>query len=86
MPVIALRRTMARKANTIGKYAAEKCNAATKRFKASHDFGQSTVQEALRPIKESRGGCGPTEHVQNDIIKFGNRFVQTFRHRPEVSR
>ena len=36
---------MVRKANTIGKYAAENGNtAAIKRFKASHDIGESTVQ------------------------------------------
>ena len=52
LPVIAMCWTMARKANTIGKDAAENDNAATiKRFKASHDIEESTplvtIQEAL---------------------------------------
>ena len=44
MLVIAVCRIMARKANTIRKYAAKSSNAAAiKRYKASHDIGESTV-------------------------------------------
>ena len=50
MPIIAVRRPMARKANTIVRYAAENGNAATiKRFKESHDIGDSTVQLFKKP-------------------------------------
>ena len=45
MPVIAMPRTMARKENAIGKYAAENGNAASiKRFKASHGIEESIVR------------------------------------------
>ena len=61
---IAVRRTMARKANTISKYAAENVNAAALKDskprmtseKAPCDYSKSATGSG----QESRGGCGQT--------------------------
>ena len=59
--------TMVQKAYTIGKYRYAAVNgnaAADKRFKASHDIGESTVRLFLKgatgSTQESRGGCSQT--------------------------
>ena len=64
LPVIAMRRTMEQKANTIGKYAAGNGNAAAlgdsmpciTLEKAPCDYSRS----ATGSVQESCGGCGQT--------------------------